>query len=81
MIVREAEASESWCPFVRSPWTPDGDGAAAVNRRRDRKPADAAPCLGSRCMAWRWAVIEGVVGEASASETRGFCGLAGEPRA
>lgn len=42
---------------------------------------DATHCVGSRCMAWRWAV-EGNPKENGAwwfSTTHGYCGLAGRP--
>lgn len=81
MIVSEAAAGGHWCPFGRKLVQDSVAGSAAVNRRYKAKPEEVSPCLGSGCMAWRWAVIEGGIGEPVASETRGFCGLAGEPRA
>lgn len=46
----EDEAKTKWCPFAR---TSDDDGST-FNRRWDGKVSEAAACLGSGCMAWRW---------------------------
>ena len=55
-----------------------------------RNPA-AAFCFGSRCMAWRWALVDVVRTaddkfapaaewiEREPSTTHGYCGLAGRP--
>jgi hypothetical protein len=36
-------------------------------------------CVGPRCMAWRWAVLEPVPNPGG-KEGTGYCGLAGNPR-
>lgn len=52
---------------------------------------DATHCVGSRCMAWRWALVDVVRAtddkfapvaewiEREPSTTHGYCGLAGRP--
>lgn len=58
MILTEKEAGDKWCPMIRS-----------SSDNRDL----AYPCIGSRCMAWRWAM-----GDEFASmpaSALGFCGL------
>jgi hypothetical protein len=40
------------------------------------------PCIGSRCMAWRWVetnVSDGRGGLKPSTDTHGYCGLAGKP--
>jgi hypothetical protein len=42
--------------------------------------AIVAPCVASRCMAWRWAQRETrMTGEDVAYVKVGYCGLAGKP--
>ena len=81
MIVKESEARDKWCPFSRVmlvTGTPNGMVAVSGNRMNAppqdiaaqaeaRNPKDAR-CIGSRCMAWRYA---------DDSVMAGSCGLAG----
>lgn len=61
-MTTENEAKTKWCPFSRT-GIYAGDGAVAVNRHcsddmkdvRDRLLSENTRCLGSGCMAWRWA--------------------------
>lgn len=71
----EAEASNSWCPFVRQR-SVHADGAA-MNRSSDGQLVGG--CVGARCMAWR--EVEGAEPDARGVPTRGmgYCGLAGRP--
>lgn len=64
----EDEAKAKWCPMAH----PEMGTLTGVNRAWDGAPNMAAKCLGSRCMMWRW--TNEVTG-------RGYCGLAGVPRA
>jgi hypothetical protein len=55
----EDEAKEKWCPFVRYK-SVRGEG---INRWVEEEPQlnpDAARCIGSRCMAWRWTNQDGI---------------------
>ena len=73
----ESTAKTKWCPWARV----DADEhRPATNRSVMGKPDAGAQCLGSGCMAWRWALD----GEAASrqgvfrpSATDGYCGLAG----
>jgi hypothetical protein len=72
--VTEEEAKTKWCPLVRSS-APDDNGAS---NRWARDPFDGPSnvCIGSACMAWRWADRPDPL-EALGF---GFCGLAGAPQ-
>lgn len=64
MLVSEAEArTEKWCPFNRQRLTSHGEAPAA---NRTGQGSLIGTCVGSQCMAWRWA-----------SPNLGYCGLAG----
>ncbi len=61
-VMTEDEAKKKWCPFVRLV-VADATGAdpssVAANRvgvrgTREVKLPDAACCIASACMAWRW---------------------------
>lgn len=79
MIIQHHAADTYWCPFGRKFNGDTEVGSAAVNRTGRDPAAEVSPCLGSSCMAWRWATEEGPMGDAVASEKQGFCGLAGRP--
>lgn len=92
----EAEAKTKWCPMYRSStsdnrpwvWNPGGQPSGEISMR-------AAGCIGSACMAWRWAVMshDGSSFQTCASKLRAdllsgenpnlitdaYCGLAGKP--
>jgi hypothetical protein len=87
----EDEAKTRWCPFARTlDWTVACGGdepellAAAVNRG-PHGPQPEALCIGSACMAWRWA-LEYYRDPGATDPTKyrpsaadGYCGLAGVP--
>ncbi len=39
----------------------------------------AAACIASACMAWRWATAINKQGDREPSNVTGYCGLAGKP--
>jgi hypothetical protein len=81
----EDEAKTKWCPFARVSLagtklqiSPHNRAEADHGSRVDSVPNPPyARCLGSACMAWRWAQepLPAVVDDAV--EGRGYCGLAG----
>lgn len=101
MILTEVEAKQRWCPYAfpatREPEERRGFFAGvrslAINRYEAGEPIHACRCIGSKCMAWRWALVEidfatkGPVTQGTPlgmvsyerSTTRGYCGLAGKP--
>lgn len=79
MIIHESRSAEHWCPFGRKLMGDTEIGAAAGNRDGRDRPEVVSPCIGSDCMAWRWAYVSGPIGDPVTSDTRGFCGLAGSP--
>ena len=76
----EDEAKKMWCPHVR---IGDDQGASAsINRAWSRGCPDAANCIASKCMAWRWALSpEDAESEWNDDHQQptGYCGLAGKP--
>jgi hypothetical protein len=78
----EEDAKTKWCPFVRVGHAREA-GEEAFNRLCDDQGLDgddfshvpeAALCIASACMAWRWSTP----GTAPADQPeRGYCGLAG----
>lgn len=51
-MLTEDEAKKKWCPHVR---LGDEQGvSASINRAWGRGCPDAARCIASECMAWRW---------------------------
>lgn len=83
MILTESEAAGKWCRHVRHGFvTPGLAGTvkwvcAIVGINRSSKGDIPSSCLGSGCMAWRWADAET---PADGGKRRGFCGDAGEPK-
>lgn len=99
----EEEAETKWCPFARErarQGMPDGGGNripygcaddGPVEEDYIRDAAMAFPCIGSACMAWRWAEVvtawssspnsphEAVPREYGRSGIDGYCGLSGRP--
>lgn len=52
----EEEATQCWCPFARVDGLySKGSDATVHNRLPDGDITMSAMCVGSRCMAWRWA--------------------------
>jgi hypothetical protein len=64
-LMSDITARTKWCPFSRS----NIGLSAGLNRDGGGKPMEAAKCIGSTCMAWRW--------DFSVKESVGSCGLAG----
>ena len=93
MIVEEKNAGKHWCPHVRHPGDEGGTfnrGSEAGNEINTGRASGnwSCACVGSRCMAWRWANENAAVEnplhvqprwEARVSTTHGYCGLAGRP--
>ena len=75
----EKQAEAMWCPFVR--YTSDTDSGSWGRGTTPENPANVAAngtsrnyscnCIGSRCMAWRWADTSLVI----RAKRDGFCGL------
>ncbi|WP_131800298.1 hypothetical protein [Methylobacterium indicum] len=95
MLLSEAHARSHWCPQARiarreivNPNAGDIGIVGGCNRDalgRASNPASCR-CLGSECMAWRWAgwrTEDGRVHDSEPVHGRtdlvGFCGLAGTP--
>lgn len=100
MIVSEAEAITKWCPHIRVARSEPVDPSVNINAPgnatvvagcnsdalgRNRVPGSCR-CIGSGCMAWRWAGWHntrfGTVAPVPPAEHRrgdrlGYCGLAG----
>lgn len=81
MIVTEKEAESKWCPhgFLASEEGSGFTGSGNLYYSQTKGGLHPmAKCLGSRCMAWRWAVSPAEARErAEPPETAtGFCGLA-----
>lgn len=81
-MLTENEAKQRWCPFARVTLYPSHDGSAwnrsVVNSGERQRQEVATLCIGSACMAWRWATTE-EGSKSRESRTHGFCGLAGRP--
>ena len=92
-MMTENEAKTKWCPFAQVSYhRPDGDSPAHNRSTADGEDIDmawlgiGALCIGSACMAWRWAVspldalaiLKNANGERGGSYEKesGFCGLA-----
>jgi hypothetical protein len=88
-MMTEDEAREKWCPHTQvSIATSESTDAHSDNRRSEYGSSiefESNPvCLGSKCMAWRWARELKVFGadpglSAEVITDKGFCGLAGQP--
>lgn len=89
MILTEEEARKKWCPHARELGRAQDGGnisrlVAGYNRGGDG--AMIPSCIGSACMAWRWAEakkirdIDLVTSDVVDLPPRvGFCGLSGTP--
>lgn len=87
MLVEESDARKRWCPASR---VINKEGSGGGNRWDGSRPEDApngSLCLGSSCMAWRWAGWETTFNTVAVSprpedrigDLLGYCGLAGTP--
>jgi hypothetical protein len=81
MFVTEQEAKSKWCPHSR---VVAKNGLGPCGNRVNDCAADGSPavpeaafCIGSHCMAWRW---ENKFQRKPSDSTHGYCGLAGAPR-
>ena len=80
MIVTEKEAATKWCPLARL----TGSENVAWNRvETSRGEHYSTMCIGSQCMAWRWAFEASTQGDVSIAKDDtgyrvGFCGAFGE---
>ena len=86
VCVAEEAAKHQWCPFGRMAYSDRMGVDASFPVNRDAADYPLTSCIGSGCMAWRWARThikppgdpEGadlVLSE----DTHGYCGLAGKP--
>ena len=87
----EQQARELWCPMVRFVVADDEEAAATFNRGRmdgdplnNHKHNDGAlcNCIASQCAMWRWVQPQAHACDeepAFGYQTRGYCGLAGQP--
>jgi hypothetical protein len=59
MMLTEKEAHQKWCPFARVAGLPGSEAALLVYNRwpNNAEVERASRCLGSACMAWRWAPV------------------------
>lgn len=84
----ENEANTKWCSFART--VEMSPGGPSFPRNRVARPHDNPPayfisnmsgctCIGSGCMAWRWAVDADDSPGHSLRDPEGYCGLAGRP--
>jgi hypothetical protein len=78
----EDEAKTKWCPLVRVSIKTGKDLSITTNRSEwSADPAMREPatkCVGSACMAWRWAKTENI-GTRHEKTTDNYCGAFGEP--
>jgi hypothetical protein len=78
----EDEAKLRWCPYARKKMRASTvvNVGEAMSGGVYRTASDEHNCLGSGCMAWRWAERvfkeDGSLGNEPDS---GYCGLAGKP--
>lgn len=73
--MNEKDAKTKWCPFTQVDTEP-----VAANRSVDGDHLIAGSfCLGARCMAWRWIVLDDPMtyDGTRLSTDDGYCGLAG----
>jgi hypothetical protein len=71
----EKDAQERWCPFAsRAPYATDADRPTGLDPQYVEEMTAMFPCIGSRCMAWRWGDPD-----RANNQSRGYCGLAGKP--
>jgi hypothetical protein len=90
MLLEEKEAIKKWCPFAISA-NPINMGSifVAAGHNRDHPSGQIPACIGSACMAWRWAgekplrdidlTTSDVVEETAIKPRLGYCGLARRP--
>ena len=64
----EDEARTKWCPFTRYIGSYGGEVV--------QPKVDQTICIASKCMAWRYHVVDPETYEGNAP---GYCGLAGKP--
>ncbi len=71
----ENEAKTKWCFAYRV----TSSGHYTLDNRSPNDPPEIFSryrCIGSACMAWRWAAF--AEGEEHAGNVHGYCGLAGK---
>lgn len=69
----EQDAKQKWCPLTREVmyYNPQ-----ALVGNRDHTGSAFPVCIGSACMAWRWEVSPGSIGDRM---NHGYCGNFGKP--
>lgn len=79
MRVKDSEVQNKWCPFsrvyVESYEHRSPEGPQVVANRLEQDLPIGSNCMGSACMAWRWAAAD-----KTGDEDLGYCGLAGLPK-
>ena len=74
-MICESDAEAKWCPFSRVLSTQGVHNRVPRDQRQDREAVEAlvnaALCMGSACMAWRWVDPE--------NSDEGYCGLVPNP--
>jgi hypothetical protein len=95
-MMTEDEAGKKWCPFARvlrlgggGPKGPFNRVEVIVESETPTYTGGSAPCIGSKCMAWRWMTEPGDTWSEFSDENgirhvvptppSGYCGLAGTP--
>lgn len=74
--MKEDEAKQKWCPFIRM--ETDDLEAMPVASNRTATGKWLGKCIASDCMAWRWDEFINITPEADVIR-EGYCGLAGKP--
>jgi hypothetical protein len=72
MFMKEHAAARKLCPvFVPRPWY-FWERILGIGR-------PLPTCIGSACMAWRWARFDPETGQKVEKPNSGYCGMAGKP--
>lgn len=93
MLISNDQAPKHWCPFARGLVelrSVNGNPVQVSNANRDAEGRPTTTCVGSACMAWRWAgwmvgpngtppIAPRPLDDMKVGPRLGYCGLAGEP--
>ena len=82
MLVTEDEARTIRCPLSYGARFTDPNGAEVIMIEPYSQAVMAAPsfCIGTKCMAWRWAARLDQSKQGPGLPPIGFCGMAGNLR-
>jgi hypothetical protein len=93
-LATEEEATQKWCPFARVllPVNQAGNRVSTFHMQLAEKSGSSdaehyrrqvadCNCIGSRCMAWRWAGYRRIPSTicTDQDEAHGYCGISGNP--